>query len=104
MTRLELHIRRRRAAPDRCPECGLEPYKPKDASTGELLKCLYASPSWTEVRPVPGWYGFKTWYFVCTHMESGIIAEQTYASSFLSKLPKTEWTGGTWQIPIPFRK
>ena len=34
---LELHIRRRKSAPDRCPVCGLSSRAPKDDSFKEIM-------------------------------------------------------------------
>lgn len=103
MGSLVIHIRRRKAAPDACPECGrVEKVPPPNPSLSDLFKASYTTPCWTEAREVPGWQGFKTWYFVCTHKDDGALEVELFRENTLfQRIAKDDiWKGGT--IAIPF--
>ena len=97
----ERHIGRRKAAPDACPVCGTPTIPTFEVnSVYTALKALYTHPAHIWDRAVPGWKGFKTWYFVCTHVSA--LSRYVYGPSpfgLLLKTPDT-WEGKYIQIPL----
>lgn len=110
MKTLKLHIRRKKSAPDVCPECGLamtHRAHTDDTLMGEL-HAMYSSPSHLTCEDVPGWPGHKTWFFVCYHM-SGLDRTLLEASRWIVRdfvrRPdgEAEFDGGTYRLPIQYR-
>ena len=82
--------------------CGLSSRAPKDDSFKEIMGYYLTSPCWVEKREVPGWKGFHTWYFVCTHRDSASLELELFRQDFLlrqiSQAP--EWRGGSFRVPF----
>lgn len=95
------HIRRAKAKPDACPVCGASSQMALPGNTfGDLLKAFYSHPNRVEQRAVPGWPGFKTWWFVCEHrspMEAAMFCE----NPFLAMVPRSGFQGGAYTLPVP---
>lgn len=98
----EKHIGNSKAYPEVCPICGKTGYKAQKGKNYilECLKELYSSPNQIVCREVPGWPGYKTWWYVCQH--SSAMELSWNGPSWLDIIPKTEneWIGK--YVPIPY--
>lgn len=94
------HIGQRKAAPDCCPMCGGKPFKA--FSGNSILDCLtefYNSPAHIYSEEIPGWTGYKTWFFECKH--SSPMEQAVYHSNpFLAFISKTEFSGKPYLLPL----
>lgn len=93
-----IHIGRKRAAPDKCPECGRSPPKLKGGSFSDILNWAYSEP---KVYSKTVWDGAATtWYFSCAHTDT--LEPLLRGPSWLDHIKKDDkWKGGT--IPVPFK-
>lgn len=68
----------------------------------DALRVTYAWPNRIFSRDVPGWRGFKTWYFECEHenpMNKFIFDDN---NSFFKFLKKPDFDGQYFALPLKF--
>lgn len=61
------------------------------------------SPSHVEKRPVPGWFGYHSWWFVCHHIDA--VTPHLYNENpFFNFLKKSgsSFDGRTFPLPLLF--
>lgn len=87
--------RKHALVPEQCPTCGAKPYDMKALKLSEMLKAHYSG--WQiEFQ----WYPFWPLHRWTTHCMDCIMLAEMKAPSLLSKIPKSDWTGGTIRVPF----
>jgi len=68
------------------------------------LQACYSDPQEIYSQEVPGWKGFKRWYFVCHH-ESPMKSFIYEPNPLLALIPKhpSDWSGKYIPIPLEIR-